>query len=255
MTKIISYNVNGIRAAIKKGFISWLESASPDVLCIQETKAQTDQLDLDLFKNAGYNSYWNSAIKKGYSGVAILSKSKPEHIEVGCPFADNDNEGRVIRADFPNFSIISVYVPSGSSKEERQLFKMEWLKEFQLYISDLKKTKNNLIISGDYNICHKSIDIHDPIGNAKSSGFLPEEREWMSTFIESGMIDSFREFNSNPHQYSWWTYRRNARERNLGWRLDYNMVSQALKDNMKRATILTNAKHSDHCPVYLEMDF
>ena len=255
MIKIISYNVNGIRAAIRKGFISWLEAASPDVICIQETKAQVDQIDQALFKNIGYHCYWHSAIKKGYSGVAILSKTQPNHIQMGCKIANNDSEGRVLRADFQNFSIVSVYVPSGSSKEERQLFKMKWLEEFQDYIVELKKTKPRLIVSGDYNICHKAIDIHDPIGNAKSSGFLPEEREWMSSYITNGMIDSFREFNPNPHNYSWWTYRRNARERNLGWRLDYNMVSSELKNNIKMASILSAAKHSDHCPVYLEMDF
>jgi exodeoxyribonuclease-3 len=255
MIKIISYNVNGIRAAIRKGFLEWLKTANPDVVCIQETKAKKEQLDLDIFTNAGYHNYWHSADKKGYSGVAILSKTKPNHIEFGCPIDNNDQEGRVIRADFPQYSLISVYVPSGSSKEERQSFKMNWLAQFGEYISNLRKEKSNLIICGDYNICHKPIDIHNPIGNAKSSGFLPEEREWLSQFIESGMIDSFREFNNKPHQYSWWTYRRNARERNLGWRLDYNFVSNTLQGKMKRAAILSAAEHSDHCPVYLEMDF
>ena len=255
MKKIISYNVNGIRAAIKKGFLNWLEKCNPDIVCIQETKAHENQLDTSLFEHLKYHHYWHSAEKKGYSGVAILTKDKPDHVEYGCSIKNGDNEGRVIRADFGNTSVISVYVPSGSSGEERQSFKMEWLVEFQSYISELKTKRPNLIISGDYNICHKPIDIHDPIRNVKSSGFLPEERAWMDSFIQSGMIDSFREFNQMPDQYTWWTYRRNARPRNLGWRLDYHMASDSLKNKINKGHILSDVIQSDHCPISLEVQF
>jgi exodeoxyribonuclease-3 len=255
MKKIISYNVNGIRAAIKKGFLDWLGNCDPDIVCIQETKAHKDQVNTAGLEDLGYHHYWHSAEKKGYSGVALFSKDKPDHVEYGCPINNGDSEGRVLRADFGDVSVISVYVPSGSSGEERQTFKMEWLTAFETYISQLRTHRPNLIISGDYNICHKPIDIHDPIRNVTSSGFLPEERAWMDHFMETGMIDSFRQFNSMPNQYSWWTYRRNARERNLGWRLDYHLATLALKDKMKRGLILSDVVHSDHCPVYLEVDF
>ncbi len=252
--KIATYNVNGIRAALKKDFIGWMKALDADIICIQESKAQPDQIPLFDFEEAGYQSYWYSAQKKGYSGVGILTKTTPNHIEYGMGIQKYDFEGRVIRADYGDISVISVYHPSGSSGEVRLAFKMQWLEDFLQYINELKKTRPNLIISGDYNICHKAIDIHDPIRNATVSGFLPEEREWLDRFIASGFIDSFRAFNQEPHQYSWWSYRTKARDRNLGWRLDYNMVSESLKDKMKRAIILNQAVHSDHCPVLLEMD-
>ena len=254
MAKIISYNLNGIRSAMSKGFIEWLKSSNPDIVCLQETKAQPEQIDVNLFKELGYSVYLHSAQKKGYSGVGILTKINPDNITIGCGIKKYDDEGRVIRADYGNVSVMSVYMPSGSSGEERQAFKMEWLADFQNYIDTLKKTKKNLIICGDYNICHKSIDIHNPIGNARSSGFLPEEREWIDGFINSGFIDSFRHFNQDPHQYSWWSYRANSREKNLGWRIDYNLVSDTLKEKLRRAAILAEAKHSDHCPILLELD-
>ena len=254
MAKIISYNLNGIRSAMSKGFIEWLKSSNPDIVCLQETKAQPEQIDISLFKELGYSVYFHSAQKKGYSGVGILTKINPDNITIGCGIKKYDDEGRVIRADYGDISVMSVYMPSGSSGEERQSFKMEWLADFQNYIDTLKKTKKNLIICGDYNICHKSIDIHNPIGNAKSSGFLPEERAWIDGFINSGFIDSFRHFNQDPHQYSWWSYRANSREKNLGWRIDYNLVSETLKEKLRRAVILAEAKHSDHCPILLELD-
>lgn len=251
--RIITYNVNGIRAAITKGFAEWLKSVDADIICIQETKAQPQQIPFELFEEQGFTVYIHSAVKKGYSGVTILSKPKPVHIEYGMGMEKYDNEGRVIRADYDNFSVMSVYHPSGSSGDERQAFKMEWLDDFYKHIQGLRKDIPNLIISGDYNICHRPIDIHDPVRNAKSSGFLPEEREWISKFIDSGFIDSFRYFNEDPHHYTWWSYRANAREKNLGWRIDYNMVAEPLKDKLKRAVILPLAKHSDHCPVVLDI--
>lgn len=250
--KIITYNVNGIRAALGKGLIDWMRATEPDVLCLQEIKASPEQVGLLEFEELGYHLYWYPAQKKGYSGVAIFTKEKPIHVEYGCGHKAYDEEGRVIRADFKDFSVMSVYHPSGSSGDERQAFKMEWLRFFQNYINDLKQKFPNLVLSGDYNICHKPIDIHNPISNAKSSGFLPEEREWMENFINSGFTDTFRFFNKEPHQYSWWSYRAGARAKNLGWRIDYNLVSNNLQDRLKRAVILPEAKHSDHCPVLVE---
>jgi len=254
MKRIISYNVNGIRAAIKKGFLEWLAAVDADIVCLQETKAQPDQIPLFDIEALGYRSYWFSAQKKGYSGVAILSKDTPDNVEYGMGIQKYDDEGRFIRADYGDISVVSVYHPSGSSGDVRQAFKIEWLDDYQDYIDKLKNDRPNLILSGDYNICHKPIDIHDPVRNAKSSGFLPEEREWVSRFIESGFIDTFRYFNEEPHQYSWWSYRANARAKNLGWRIDYHMASIGLETKLKRALILPEAHHSDHCPILLEIE-
>ena len=252
--KLISYNVNGIRAAMGKDFLTWLKDANPDVLCIQESKAQPERIDEQGFKDLGYKCFWYSAEKKGYSGVGILSKQQPKHVEYGIGIDYMDTEGRIIRTDFENFSAISVYVPSATNIDRLDL-KMQFCYDFLDYIKALKKEIPNLIISGDFNICHQAIDIHDPIKLAKVSGFLPMEREWLSKFIEEcSLIDSFRHFNHAPHQYSWWSYRANARANNKGWRLDYNFVSQNMEVQMKRAVILKEAIHSDHCPVMVELD-
>jgi len=253
--KIISYNVNGIRAAIGKGLLDWLHASAPDIVCFQEIKAQADQIPVLEFEMMGYKHYWFPAMKKGYSGVGILSKLKPDKVVYGMGIESYDYEGRVIRADYGDVSVLSVYHPSGTTGDERQGFKMKWLDDFLKYISDLRQTRPNLVISGDYNICHRPVDIHDPVRNATSSGFLPEERQWVTKFLDSGFIDSFRYFVKEPHHYSWWSYRVNARERNLGWRIDYHMVSDPLEKRMQRAAILPLAKHSDHCPVLLEIDF
>lgn len=251
--KIISYNVNGIRAAINKGFIDWLKSADPDVICLQEIKALKEQLDLELFSEAGYKyNYWFSAQKKGYSGVAILCKSEPNHVEFGTGIESMDFEGRNLRVDYDNVSIMSLYLPSGTNVE-RINFKFNYMDEFQDYINGLKKDIPNLVICGDYNICHQAIDIHDPVRNKNVSGFLPEEREWIGNFIDSGFIDSFRYFNKEPHNYTWWSYRANARANNKGWRLDYAMTSLPLQEKLKRCVILSDAVHSDHCPLLVEL--
>ena len=255
MAVVLSYNVNGIRAALKKGLMEWINAANPDVLCLQEIKALKEQVDFGQFEDAGYCHFWHSAEKKGYSGVAVLSKKEPDHVEYGCGIEKYDREGRVLRVDFGETSIMSVYMPSGSSGDVRQAFKMQWLTDFEEYIRELRKARPNLIVSGDYNICHEPIDIHNPISNAKSSGFLPEERQWIDGFMNSGMVDSFRYFNKEPHNYSWWTYRMGARERNLGWRIDYHLVSDPMKAHMKAARILPEAVHSDHCPIYLDIDY
>lgn len=250
--KIISYNVNGIRAALKKGFIEWLIAANPDVICLQEIKANKEQLDLTLFEEAGYKyNYWYSAQKKGYSGVAILSKTEPNHVEYGTGIESMDFEGRNIRADFDTCSVMSLYLPSGTNIE-RLNHKYEYMDLFQDYISNLVEEKPNLVICGDYNICHNEIDIHNP--KVKVSGFLPEERKWIGGFIENGFIDSFRYLHPEKVTYSWWSYRANSRANNKGWRLDYAMVSQALKERITSALILTEAKHSDHCPIVVEIN-
>ena len=251
--KILSYNVNGIRAALKKGFIEWLVAADPDVICIQETKAHKEQLDLTLFENAGYkHHYWFSAEKKGYSSVAILCKNEPNHVEYGTGIQTMDFEGRNLRVDFDDISIMSLYLPSGTN-DARLNFKFNFMDEFQAYITNLRKEIPNLVVCGDYNICHEAIDIHNPKMKGVS-GFLPEERAWIGDFIKSGFIDTFRHFNKEPDNYSWWSYRANARNNNKGWRLDYCMASAPLKDKLKRAFILPEAIHSDHCPVGVEIE-
>jgi exodeoxyribonuclease-3 len=252
--KIITYNVNGLRAAMNKDFASWLKEQAADVICLQEIKANEDQINLSVFTDMGYNCYWFSAQKKGYSGVAIFSKQTPKHVEYGCGNELYDFEGRVIRIDFDSHSIMSVYHPSGTTGDERQAFKMAWLAFFQNYLLELRTKIPNLILCGDYNICNKAIDIHNPKSNKDSSGFLPEEREWFDKFLESGFIDTFRYVCKEPHHYTWWSYRANAREKNLGWRIDYNIVSNSLESNINTAYILANAKHSDHCPCVLEID-
>lgn len=253
--KIVTYNVNGIRAAIRKGMLDWLSRENPDILLLQEIKAQVHQIPLFEFDSLGYHNYWFSAKKKGYSGVALLSKKLPDNVSSGLGIEKYDTEGRLIRADFGDVSVLSVYHPSGSSGEERQSFKMKWLEDFQNYITDLKNKRPQLIVSGDYNICHREIDIHDPVRNARNSGFLPEEREWLTGFINRGFIDSFRYFNKDPHNYTWWSFRGKAREKNKGWRIDYNMVSDNLKNNMLGASISPELYYSDHCPTTLEIEF
>ena len=252
--RIISYNVNGIRAAITKGFLDWLQQANPDVICLQEIKATQDQIPTEEITKAGYPyQYYFSAEKKGYSGVAILSKTEPKNVVYGTGIQHMDFEGRNLRVDFDDVSIMSLYLPSGTNID-RLDFKFQYMDEFQNYINHLKNDIPNLIICGDYNICHEAIDIHDPIRNATVSGFLPSERKWLDGFMKSGFVDSFRHFNKEPHNYSWWSYRAGARGNNKGWRIDYNLVSETIKHRMTRAVILPEAKHSDHCPIVIEID-
>ena len=256
MKKIISYNVNGIRAAQRKGLFDWMNELEPDIVCLQETKAQENQLEdeISTLHKMGFHTYWYSAEKKGYSGVAIFSKEKPLNIHYGCGIEKYDREGRILRADFEKFSIISAYFPSGSSGDLRQAFKEEFLEDIYAYTKDLLSSFPRLIIAGDYNICHKEIDIHDPVRNKKSSGFLPHERAWVSKFLELGFTDSFRKFNQDPHHYSWWSFRANARANNKGWRIDYQMITDELARECIAAEILPDVKHSDHCPISLDLD-
>jgi len=252
--KIISYNVNGIRAAIKKGFLDWLATHPADIVCVQETKALKEDVDHTPFTELGYHNYWFSAQKKGYSGVAVFTKRKPDHVEYGNGHGPSDDEGRVIQLDFGDIRLINAYFPSGTSGGERQDFKYKWLDECYNWLEQLKQKHPKLILCGDYNIAHREIDIHDPKGNKNSSGFLPEERAWMTKFLESGWMDTFRELHPEPHRYSWWSQRfPSVRLNNKGWRIDYITVTEALRNKVKDADIFPDVKHSDHCPVYLEL--
>lgn len=252
--RIISYNVNGIRAALTKGFLEWLTQADPDIICLQEIKATPEQIPLMDFELAGYPyQYWYPAQKKGYSGVAILSKIEPHTVVYGTGIDYMDAEGRNLRIDFDDFSVMSLYLPSGTNIA-RLDHKFQYMRDFDQYIQNLRKEVPNLIVGGDYNICHQAIDIHDPVRNAKVSGFLPEERSWLDAFMNTGMVDSFRVFNQDPHHYSWWSYRANARNNNKGWRIDYLLVTPTIAARLSSATILPDAKHSDHCPVQIEFN-
>lgn len=255
MTRIISYNVNGIRAAGRKGLKDWVSKVDPDMICFQEIKARPVDLDESVVNPEGYHAFWYPAEKKGYSGVAIWTKEEPKHVEYGCGIENYDSEGRIIRADFKDFSLISVYMPSGSSGDERQTFKEGFLDDFYRYIAELKKEFPRLIVSGDYNICHRAIDIHNPKSNKNTSGFLEHEREWVSKFLDLGFRDSFRELNSDPDHYSWWSYRAASRQRNKGWRIDYHMVTEPLFPHCESHIIHKEAEHSDHAAIQLDLQF
>ncbi len=254
--RLISYNVNGLRAAIKKGFLDWLATNPADIICLQETKATEADIDVPAIEALGYETHWFSAMKKGYSSVAIFTRIKPAHVVKGTGHAVSDAEGRVIRADFDDLTLINAYFPSGTSGDERQTYKYQWLDEFFEYITDLRQKRKKVVIVGDYNIAHCPIDIHDPKGNKNSSGFLPEERAWMDKWLEAGMIDSFRMLHpEETGAYSWWSQRfPSVRLQNKGWRIDYICVTANLKKQLKAAAILPDVKHSDHCPVYAELD-
>ncbi len=254
--RIISYNVNGIRSAINKGFLDWLKTDPADIICLQEIKANKENVNVETIEALGYKTYWYSAQKKGYSGVAIFTKLQPDNIVYGSSIEQSDYEGRVIRADFGNVSVFSAYFPSGTSGDERQTYKYQWLNEFHEYLEALRKTKHQLVICGDYNIAHKEIDIHDPKGNKNSSGFLPQEREWLTQFLSSGYVDTFRHVHTDKaHHYSWWSQRfPSVRLQNKGWRIDYISVTDNLKHKIKDAQILPQIKHSDHCPIYVEIE-
>jgi exodeoxyribonuclease III len=252
--RIITYNVNGIRAAIKKGFIDWLKTDPADVICIQEVKAHEADIDCVAIESAGYRPYFFLAQKKGYSGVGILTKIEPVNIEYGHGKEQSDFEGRVLRADFGDITLICAYFPSGTSGEIRQSYKYIWLGEFLEYLVELKKTRKKIILCGDYNIAHKAIDIHNPVANKKTTGFLPEERAWMDKLLEVGFTDGFRHLNSDPHQYTWWSVMRaSTRLENKGWRIDYISVTNNLADQIEAVKILPDIKHSDHCPVFLDL--
>jgi len=252
---IISYNVNGIRSAVNKGLLNFLKEKDPDIICFQELKAHPDDLEKALREPEGYQTYWHTAAKKGYSGVAVFSKQVPLHVEYGCGMEEYDREGRIIRLDFPEFSLLNVYLPSGSSGEERQGFKEIFMDKFYEYVKNLMVHHPRLVICGDLNICHQEIDIHNPVSNKNSSGFLLHERAWLTKFMQLGFIDSYRLHHPEPHQYSWWSFRFNSRAQNKGWRIDYQLVSEPLRSHIADANIYQDAIHSDHAAVQLLLEF
>ena len=252
--RVISYNINGIRAAIRKGFIDWLRTDPADVVCVQETKARREDVDVSAFAELGYHDYWFSAKKPGYSGVAVFTRIRPDRVVCGHGPAQSDEEGRVIQLDFGDTRLINAYFPSGTSGEERQQYKYRWLDETMAYLAEARAENERLILCGDYNIAHREVDIHDPKGNRKSSGFLPEERAWMDRFFESGWVDTLRHFDGSPGRYTWWSQRfPSVRLQNKGWRIDYICVTESLRDRLRAADIHPDVRHSDHCPVYLEI--
>jgi len=247
--KLLSWNVNGIRAIRGKGFLDWLQSESPDIICLQETKAHLDQLDADLKEPAGYHTCWNYPERKGYSGVAVFTKEKP--LDVRYDFGDSglDLEGRIIVAEYPEFTLFDIYFPNGKSGPERLNYKMAFYETFLRYADSLKDAGEKLVICGDVNTAHNEIDLARPKENSKISGFLPEERAWMDRFFDDGYVDTFRHFNKEPEHYTWWDMKSGARARNVGWRLDYFFVSENLLTSVKRAFIMPGVMGSDHCPV------
>ena len=251
---IISYNVNGLRSAISKSFLEWLGQEQFEIVCLQETKALPGDIPLLELETLGYRHFWHSAEKKGYSGVATFCKREPDRVVVGCGIEKYDREGRILRTDFGDWSLLNCYFPSGTTGEARQAFKLVFLDDFFQWVNELKKERPQLIIVGDYNIAHTEIDIHDPKGNKKSSGFLPEERAWMSKWFASGFTDAFRRAHPELVEYSWWSFRAGARGNNKGWRIDYQSVTDNLKDKIVDAGHYPMAMHSDHCPVWLKID-
>lgn len=252
MLTIASYNVNGIRAALKKDLAEWIRQTDFDILCFQETKVSENDAPGVELETLGYHSYWHSAEKKGYSGVAVMTKNEPTNVTIGCGMPKYDSEGRIIILDFDGWSLLNCYFPSGSSGEERHEFKMEFLADFRKWIDDLRKTKPNLVIVGDYNIVHGRLDIHNPDRKDNPSGYRPEERTWLDHWFADGFTDAFRHKNPEAKEYSWWSFRAGSRAKNLGWRIDYQSVSDGLKDKIAEAYHLPDAKHSDHCPVVVK---
>lgn len=251
--RIITANVNGIRATAKKGFFEWLQKVDADIVCLQETKAQMAVLTDELYRPAGYHCYFSDAEKKGYSGVALYSKQKPDRVIHTLGFDCADKEGRFVQADFGNLSVISLYLPSGSSGEERQGEKFIFMEKFLPILREFKQTKRDFVICGDWNIVHKEIDIKNFKSNQKTSGCLPEERAWLDNLLtQEGYVDAFRLINHNAEEYSWWSQRFNARAKNVGWRIDYQIISDGLKDKVKNAYIYREENFSDHAPVVVE---
>ena len=253
--RLISWNVNGIRAAYKKGILNWFSKEQPDILCIQETKAMKEQLPDDLINVNGYNSFFSSAERKGYSGTATYTKVNPVKVSNGIGIQKFDSEGRFLVTEFDEFVLFNIYFPNGKAKKERLQYKMDFYEVFLKHLKKLLKQDKKIVICGDVNTAHKEIDLARPKPNEKISGFLPEEREWIDKLLEAGFIDTLRVFNQKPEQYTWWDMMTRARDRNVGWRIDYFFISDNLKDNLKNAFILPDVMGSDHCPVGIELKF
>ncbi|HML05733.1 MAG TPA: exodeoxyribonuclease III [Methanobacterium sp.] len=253
-TRIISWNVNGLRAIQRKGFVEWFEKEQPDILCLQETKVAYDQLPKTLKRIEGYHPYFCEAQRKGYSGVAIYSKIKPLKVEYGFGISEFDNEGRILIAEYDDFVLLNIYFPNGKMSEERLNYKLKFYDALLDHANKLKKEGKNIVICGDVNTAHKEIDLARPKANEKISGFLPVERAWIDKFLKNGYLDAFRMFNNEPEQYTWWSYRTKARERNVGWRLDYFFVNEEFKEKVKSSGILNDVMGSDHCPVDLKLE-
>lgn len=252
--KILSYNINGIRAALKKGLVDFVKEQDPDIACFQETKCQDGQVDISAFEKLGYTGYWHSAVKKGYSGVLTLTKKEPSSVNVGMGNEEVDVEGRILRTDIEGWSIFNCYFPSGSSSEERHGFKLKFLELFKPFMEEIKKENKKIIILGDYNIVHTELDIHNPTRKDKPSGYRPEERQWMSDFFDNGFVDSFRYLNPETIEFSWWSYRAGSRDRNKGWRIDYIAVSEEQKEKIRSFQHFKDEKHSDHCGLIATID-
>lgn len=253
--KLYSWNVNGIRAAIKNGYAEWFDKVSPDVLCLQETKANKEQVDPKYAEPENYYAFWNSAQKKGYSGVATFTKKNPDHTIYKFGIDKFDTEGRLIFNDFGEFVLYNIYFPNGQRDHNRVPFKLEFYDTFLAHAEQNRKSGKHIVVCGDFNTAHKEIDLTHPKANKNTTGFLPIERAWLDKFVEYGYVDTFRHFNREPEQYTWWTYRMNARQRNIGWRLDYFFVNREFLSRVKNAFILQEVMGSDHCPVGIEIDF
>lgn len=252
--RLLSWNVNGIRAIHKKGFVDWVLKENPDILCLQETKAHPEQLPKELLNINSYDSYFSySKIKKGYSGVAVYSKLKPLDVKYGFGIPKYDDEGRTLIIDYKDFILFNIYFPNGKMSEERLRYKLDFYDAFLDYADDLVKQGRKLIICGDVNTAHKEIDLARPKENEKTSGFLPIERQWIDNFLLRGFVDTFRLFNNQPGNYTWWDMQTRARERNVGWRIDYFFISENFKSNLINAFILPDVLGSDHCPIGIEI--
>jgi exodeoxyribonuclease-3 len=252
--RIVSWNVNGIRACAQKGLLEWMADSNADVICLQETKARPEQLDDDLLHPPDYQAYWNSATRAGYSGVVTYTRLVPRQVVYGLGDGWHDDEGRVIRTDFAGLTVFNIYFPNGQRDAERLAYKLSFYDHFLAVAEELRGAGHRLVISGDFNTAHKEIDLANPQENSDRSGFLPLERAWLDRFVAHGYVDTFREFSREPDQYTWWTYRFGARRRNIGWRIDYHFISAELRPYLTAATIHPEVMGSDHCPVGIELD-
>lgn len=253
MYRIVSWNVNGIRAAYKKGLLDFVQTEQPDILCLQETKAHPEQLPGELKEALGYHTYYASAVRKGYSGVSIWSRIEPQSIR-NMDITEFDDEGRVLIADYGDFTLINGYFPNSQEAGKRLDYKLRFLQALRSMCDEMTDAGRKLIICGDYNIAHTPIDLANPESNSENPGYLPEERAWMDSFLAAGYIDTFREFTQDGGHYTWWSYRFGARERNIGWRIDYHCINPQLRDQLRSSVILPGVMGSDHCPVRVELD-